>query len=217
MLKTETKKKVIDAAVYYFNTKGFDGTSVREIANKANVNVANISYYFENKNGLLEYLISNFFEGYLKVIESRFDELDKRSAKECLLLVVKDILVYQKSNRHLTRFVLRELTLDTLLIREIMTTYLAKERYYLKTIFEIGMKQKEFKKLAIPYIIIQLKGMLSMPYLHPQYLAEVLHVMPNEEYFTEQYYKEIERWVNASVSEPFEKTVKTNNQIALSI
>lgn len=217
MLKTETKKKVIDAAVYYFNTKGFDGTSVREIANKAKVNVANISYYFENKNGLLEYLISNFFEGYLKVIENRFDELDKRSAKECLLLVVKDILFYQKSNRHLTRFVLRELTLDTLLIREIMTTYLAKERYYLKTIFEIGIKQKEFKKIATPFTIIQLKGMLSMPYLHPQYLAEVLHVMPNEEYFSDQYYKEIERWINDTVSEPFEKAVKSSNQIALSI
>jgi AcrR family transcriptional regulator len=217
MLKTETKKKVIDAAVYYFNTKGFDGTSVREIANKANVNVANISYYFENKNGLLEYLLSNFFDGYLKVIENRFDELDKKSAKECLLLVVKDILLYQKNNRHLTRFVLRELTLDTLLIREIMTTYLAKERYYIKSIFEIGIKQKEFKKMAIPFTIIQLKGMLSMPYLHPQYLTEVLHVMPYEEYFSEQYYKEIERWINDTISEPLEKTVKSPKQMALSI
>ncbi|MED4214161.1 TetR family transcriptional regulator, partial [Priestia megaterium] len=41
----QTKQKVIDAAISLFNTKGYDGTSVRDIAKRADVNVANISYY----------------------------------------------------------------------------------------------------------------------------------------------------------------------------
>lgn len=45
----QTKQKVIDAAISLFNTKGYDGTSVRDIAKRADVNVANISYYFAGK------------------------------------------------------------------------------------------------------------------------------------------------------------------------
>ncbi|MGQ0418773.1 TetR family transcriptional regulator, partial [Bacillus sp. HC-Mk] len=58
----QTKQKVIDAAISLFNTKGYDGTSVRDIAKRADVNVANISYYFAGKQGLLEQLITDFLE-----------------------------------------------------------------------------------------------------------------------------------------------------------
>ncbi|MFC4321098.1 forespore capture DNA-binding protein RefZ [Litchfieldia salsa] len=203
---SKTKEKVIDAAAYLFNTKGFDGTSVREIARKADVNVANISYYFDNKAGLLEYLVSSFLDGYTSVIEHAYVELDSRSARECLLMFIKNIMNYQKDNNQLARCVLREITLDSVLIREVLTTYMTKEKFYIKSILETGIHQQEFRKLLIPHTIMQLKGMLTMPYLHPQYMTEVLHVMPNETYFTDQYVKELERWVNLTICLPLEKS-----------
>ncbi|PAV34381.1 TetR family transcriptional regulator, partial [Bacillus licheniformis] len=48
-----TKDRIIESAVELFNQKGFSGTSVREIARAANVNVAHISYYFNGKGGLM--------------------------------------------------------------------------------------------------------------------------------------------------------------------
>ena len=77
-VQSKTKEKIIDAAVS-FNVKGFDGTSVREIAGKAKVNVANISYYFHSKEGLLESLVISYFEGYIGVLEQAFQEM-----KSCL-------------------------------------------------------------------------------------------------------------------------------------
>lgn len=44
-----TKQKIVGAAVELFDSQGFDGTTVRQIACKAGVNVALISYYFKNK------------------------------------------------------------------------------------------------------------------------------------------------------------------------
>ncbi|MET1138954.1 TetR family transcriptional regulator, partial [Bacillus subtilis] len=79
--------------------------------------------------------------------------------------MIRAILHYQHENRHIARLVYREISLDTILIREVMTTYLTKEKYYLKTILERGMKEKEFRKLHVSFTIIELKGMLSMPYL----------------------------------------------------
>ena len=209
MSKIKTKDKILESAAYLFNAKGYHGASVREISNRAKVNVANIAYYFDNKAGLLEHLVSTFLEEYTKIIEVACKELESKSARECLLLVIKNIMEYQKDNSQVARFVHREISLDSVLIREVLTTYMTKEKYYLKIIIETGIKQGEFRKAPIPYIIMQLKGMLTMPYLHSQYMSEVLHVMPYEIYFTEQYTKEIEKWVNYTICLPVEKTLFT--------
>ncbi|MCH1627580.1 forespore capture DNA-binding protein RefZ [Fredinandcohnia quinoae] len=217
MKNNNTKQNIKNSAAFLFNTKGFAGTSVREIANRAKTNVSNISYYFENKAGLLEHLVSTYFESYIAIIEQAYIELDSRSARECLILVIRGIMNYQKENRHLTRFVLREITLDSTLIREIMTTYMTKEKYYLQAIFEKGIHQQEFNSIPIPYTIMQLKGMLSMPYLYPQYMAEVLHIMPYEMYVAEQYSREIEKWVNHTICVPNERVKEKLLRIPVTI
>ncbi|MCK5072702.1 MAG: TetR/AcrR family transcriptional regulator [Bacteriovoracaceae bacterium] len=46
---TDTKKKIFKAANELFAHLGYDGTSIRDIANKAEVNVSAINYHFKNK------------------------------------------------------------------------------------------------------------------------------------------------------------------------
>ncbi|MGA3852030.1 TetR/AcrR family transcriptional regulator [Bacillus pumilus] len=190
----QTKDRIIEAAIRLFNQKGFSGTSVREIAKEANVNVAHISYYFQGKGGLLEQLVSDFYEGYIHMIESHIHHMETRHAKECLLHVVFDILSYQHKHRQLTRFVYREVTIDSTLIREIMSTYLTKEKYLFQLIIEKGKSTHVIcEQLSISSFMIQLKSLLMMPYLQPQYLMEVLYLNPNEPYFYQMYFKELSR------------------------
>lgn len=197
----ETKQKILQAAIYLFNSKGFTGTSVREIAKQASVNVAHISYYFKGKGGLLEYLVSHYYEGYIKVLEDNYSQLKYGNAHVILSKITLDILNYQHENRQLSRLVYREVTLDTILIREVMTTYLTKEKYYLKSIIEQGIKEGNYRKGFVPHIIIQLRSLLHMPYLQPQYMSEVLHIQPHETYFVHQYYKELKNWLNSLLVE----------------
>ena len=49
--------QILQVAEELFAAKGFDGTSIREIAKKANINIAMVSYYFGSKEKLLEALI----------------------------------------------------------------------------------------------------------------------------------------------------------------
>lgn len=44
------------AALKLFVEKGYDGTSIRDVADAANVNLAAISYHFGGKAGLHEFL-----------------------------------------------------------------------------------------------------------------------------------------------------------------
>jgi len=48
----DTRTKILSVANLLFAQKGFDGVSIRDIAQEANVNVASINYHFKNKVGL---------------------------------------------------------------------------------------------------------------------------------------------------------------------
>ncbi|HDX9578326.1 forespore capture DNA-binding protein RefZ [Bacillus cytotoxicus] len=196
---TQARQKIIDAAISLFYAKGYNGTSVREIAKQADVNVANISYYFSGKQGLLEQLVSDFLEGYLRIVEMTFEQRNFLSEKEVLFQMVRNILQYQFERRELTRFFYRELSLDSTLIREIMTIYFSKERYYMEQLIRQGQEKKEFQNVSFTMFMTQLKGMISMPYLYPQYISEVLHSFPSEIFFIEMYMKEVEQWMERTL------------------
>lgn len=190
-----TKHKVKIAAVSLFNVKGFSGTSIRAIAERAGVNAALISYYYGNKQGLLEKLMTEFLEEYNSILEKAYSQLKEESAYTILLNVVESLLKYQQQNHHLARFAHREITLDSTLVRELMMTYFMKEKHLMKAIIEVGIKQKQFRQLSSDFVAIQIRALLTMPYSQPQYIREVYHLQPHENFFVQKYLKHIENWL----------------------
>ena len=53
----DKREHILAVAEKLFGDHGFDGTSVRDIAQHANVNLAMISYYFGSKEKMLEALL----------------------------------------------------------------------------------------------------------------------------------------------------------------
>ncbi len=198
-MKKNVKDEIAAAAIILFNTNGFNGTTIRDIAKKAKVNIANISYYFQNKNGLLEYCFTIYFEQYIAEIEKGIGELEKGS-RLCMKNIIKNLLAFHCGNIPLARFVLREISLDSQMVREIMSTYLAKERFYLTKILEYGVAKQEYEKVNSQYFIIQLKGLLSMPFINSHYISEVLHIFPHEKYFYNKYLAELYHWMESALS-----------------
>ena len=49
--------QILQVTEKLFAEKGFDGTSIRDIAKQANINIAMVSYYFGSKEKMLEALI----------------------------------------------------------------------------------------------------------------------------------------------------------------
>jgi AcrR family transcriptional regulator len=48
----ETREALLEAAKHVFAARGFDGATLKDIADQASANVAMISYYFDGKEGL---------------------------------------------------------------------------------------------------------------------------------------------------------------------
>lgn len=79
--ESQSKQRILVAAVALFARQGFDRTGMRELAREADVNLAMINYFFGSKKQLLTEILDTFFSGYLTIarIELTGDgELEKR-------------------------------------------------------------------------------------------------------------------------------------------
>ena len=66
--------EILQVAEQLFADEGFDGTSIRDIAKKANVNIAMISYYFGSKEKMLEALVLNRISDMRLQLENLYNE-----------------------------------------------------------------------------------------------------------------------------------------------
>lgn len=73
------KEKLLKVALTLFSQKGYSAVSIREIAKKANVNAANISYHFGSKFGLYKAL----FEKVLNSRQEEFVHFDNHHKDSC--------------------------------------------------------------------------------------------------------------------------------------
>ncbi|MGJ9457228.1 forespore capture DNA-binding protein RefZ [Oceanobacillus sp. CF4.6] len=195
MKKNPTKQKVIDAASSLFFQKGFHGTSVRDIAEKASVNVSLISYYFKGKQGLLEYAVTNYYEEYLKTLEEAIEEADSLTPLKKLNVLIFTIIQYKQRNHQLTCFIQRELSLDSVFVREMAVTYLAKENHYIRHTF-LNAIGGQVKGDTRHYLLMQLKGMLITPYiLHSEWKEQVIGDYSHQ-IFVKKYVNTIQQWIN---------------------
>jgi len=64
----DTAERLRESAVELFSKHGFDGVSVRDIAENAGVNKALVFYHFESKAKLFERLIDEYYHAYSRAL-----------------------------------------------------------------------------------------------------------------------------------------------------
>ena len=195
MKTNPTKEKVIQSATSLFFQKGFAGTSVRDIAEKADVNVSLISYYFKGKQGLLEYAVTQFYENYLAELEKTIKKTNALTSLEKLNELIFTIIQYKQKNYQLTCFIHRELSLDSVFVREMTVTYLAKENHYISKIFFLALKENNNKNGDRHLMLMQLKGMLITPYVMQNEWRNQIGGNYSSDLFVNRYVKIIEEWL----------------------
>lgn len=97
----ETKQKIIDAAKTLFSQKGFDGASIRDIAECAEVNKSLVHYYFKSKSHILEVLAREFLDNTLKHIAAITDKyrtgiINRKKVLDNFIIEIFDYLFQEK-------------------------------------------------------------------------------------------------------------------------
>lgn len=105
---SEVKNRILIAAKELFIKKGYDGTSIRDIATASGTNLAMVNYYFESKYKLFELIFEEFFssltERIVPILTS--DELPFFELIDAWIDTYFQILL---ENPHMPIFILREI------------------------------------------------------------------------------------------------------------
>lgn len=159
---SEKQLQIIEAAEKLFAAKGFNGTSVRDIAEAADVNLAMISYYFGSKEKLFESMFawrSNFFKLQLEsMLQNK--ELSPMEKMEQLIDQYIEKLTNQQSFH---RIMVREQMMNNnefiaARIHELKT----RNQALIKQLIQEGQEKGDFKEdIDVPLLMMTMIGTVS--------------------------------------------------------
>lgn len=104
----DTKQRIVEASVYLFGLKGFDGTSTREIAKLAKVNISSLNYHFKSKQTLIQEVAAFVVDDFKEKIVNLAKDLNIKSSADYALLVYQELM--RDGQKFLNEF---KLILDT--------------------------------------------------------------------------------------------------------
>jgi len=104
--RRDRREDILAASLHLFATKGFHGTSMRDIAREAEITEGLIYHYFESKRDLFRAIIDEYsFLPLLRTLPDLADQLDLRAL---LIVLARGFFDVLKQNTELTRLLLQE-------------------------------------------------------------------------------------------------------------
>jgi len=175
----------METAEVLFAEKGFNGTSVRDIAEKAHVNLAMISYYFGSKDKLLESLFDYRGEHVKLKLESMVED-KTLSSFEKLDLLIEHYIEKIMNQQCFSRIMLREQVVNhTGITAELITQMKKRNQQIISKLIHQGQKKGEFKRnIDIPLMMATLVGTAGHIIATQPYYREInnLQSMSEEEF-----------------------------------
>ena len=110
---TDTSSAIADAARLRFASKGYEATSLREIATDAKIDVALIAYRFGGKAGLWKSIVSQSAKDLHEALEAASATAEAKSARERLRHAMRAFVDYQLAHPDVPRLLLRDITIDS--------------------------------------------------------------------------------------------------------
>ncbi len=186
----EKQVQIMETAETLFAEKGFNGTSVRDIADKAQINLAMVSYYFGSKEKLLEALFTYRGETFKMTLES-WIENKELTAMEKVNMLIDHYIDKVMSQQCFSRIMAREQVMNhTGTTAELIIQMKKRNQELIGKLILEGQKKGEFKKsIDIPLMMATLIG------------------TANTMVTTQHYYREINSLQNMSAEE-FQKHIR---------
>jgi len=201
--------QIMETAEILFAEKGFNGTSVRDIAEKANVNLAMVSYYFGSKDKLLEALF-NYRGEYLKLKLENIIEDKKLNSLEKINLLIDHYVDKVMSQQCFSRIMVREQVLNhTGITAELIFQMKKRNQELITRLIHQGQKKGEFKKnIDIPLMMVTMIGTGNNMVATQHYYRQINNLQSMSE---EEFQKHIKKKLSQHLKKIF-KAILTNEE-----
>jgi AcrR family transcriptional regulator len=179
------QSQLLEIAETLFSKKGYDGTSVRDIAETAGINTAMISYYFGSKEKLME----EIFERKSMNIREKVDFLLKENSLdplEKMFCLVDEYIERIMERKRFHRILLCEQIINqNPAIIQMMEKMKTRNSECINDLIRLGQKKGMFRKnIDIPMLTNTLIGTVSHTLLNMDFYKNYHHQesMKDEEF-----------------------------------
>ncbi len=160
-MSIDKKEHIMDVAVTLFAEKGFEGTSIRDLAHEADVNIAMINYYFGSKENLFVTLLeakARFMREKIDAVQSdpSLSELDKINQ------IIDGYINRFLSQPAFHRVLQQELLVTNReLLHQSVTALFIKNTQDIVAIIEKGIRKKVFRKVDPQLLFASIIGTIN--------------------------------------------------------
>jgi len=176
---TDKKEHIINKAIELFAEKGFEGTSIRDLAAKAEVNVAMVNYYFGSKEKLFEAMVE-CKAAYLKGVIEEVSKDNSLTEIQKLERIVESYVNKMFSNRLFHRIIHQELMIHHREnIQDSIINILSPNSLAIRNIIESGIRKGTFRKVDAPLVIASIFGTFNQVLLSKKMCNKLLDKNPD--------------------------------------
>lgn len=175
---TDKKSHILNMAMELFAEKGFEGSSIRDLAARAGVNVAMVNYYFGSKEKLFESLVeqkASYTRGVL-------DEIVKNTVLsyiEKIDAVIDTYVIRLFSHRTFHRVIHQEMMLNQReSLQQSIVDIVFPNTLKIRQILEEGMQKREFKQIDTTMVIATLIGTINQVLLSRMMCNKLINKEP---------------------------------------
>ncbi|OGW37183.1 MAG: hypothetical protein A2X58_07970 [Nitrospirae bacterium GWC2_56_14] len=154
-----TRSSIIAAARTLFAERGLEGTSVREVAEAANVNNAMIYYHFTDKVEMYRAVLADSFAEFDHIWEHAIFK-SQASAREKIQQYVEELIGFQHNNEEIRRILSMEFACCGKNLKWLADNFFHRSHERLAAIIKEGIKKGELKKVDPSVAISALVGMV---------------------------------------------------------
>lgn len=156
--KPDKKDHIIAAAEKLFALRGYDSTSIRDICQEAEVNVAMVNYYFGSKDGMFREMVeqkASFMRGKLEALVADKTITPIRKME----IAIEHQVNRMFQHKPFTMVVIREMSKDSEnSLRNLLQEIFLPNMKLLRSIIKQGIRSREFRKVDVELTIATIIG-----------------------------------------------------------
>ncbi len=142
-MKPTSKEKIIEAAIKVFAAKGYDGTSMDEIARAARLTKPMIYYHFKNKKDLYLYLLESHSERFYNRLQDILTA--PRGHLQILSMLIDFYNESFRTNAEMLQLYQRETVGNGRLLEQLTEKHFSKIQVQLTAFFKDGARTGAFR------------------------------------------------------------------------
>jgi len=161
-MEKDSRSRLLEAAIPLFAEKGFSAVSIRELAEKAGVNSALISYHFGGKEGLYNAVLDFQFSR----ITIAISKIQGLSPIERIRHYGKNAVLIHQQCPYLMRYIQREMSNPSIGLETVVRRHIASAYQFLHDAITEGIESGAFRADLDPdYAVLSLAGIINFYFI----------------------------------------------------